>query len=177
MTASNEYGKALFEITEEAGTTDRVLGEMRLVKSAIGQSPDYVKLLDTPAIPKEERSSLAERAFGELDCNLCNLIMLLSEKHLCYLIPKIADDYSALYDESRGIISVEVISAIPLTSGQADRLTAKLGAITGKRIRLEPTVDPYVLGGIKVRYSGIQQDGTVRARLDAFEKSLKNTVI
>ncbi len=177
MTASNEYGKALFEISEEAGTTDAVLSELQLVKNAIGASPDYVKLLDTPAIPKDERCALAESAFGALDPHLCNLIMLLSEKHLCYLIPRIADDYSALYDESRGIISVDVISAIPLTAGQAERLKSKLSHLTGKTVKLNCTVDPSVLGGMKVRYSGMQTDGTVRARLDAFEKSLKNIVL
>ena len=177
MTASTEYGKALFEITEEAAGTERVLKELMLVKEVIEKSPDFIKLLDTPALPREERTSLAERAFGSLDESLCNLIMLLSERHMAYLLPKIAASYSDLYDESRGIEQVEVISAVALTNDQRAKLTSRLSSLTGKTVRLLEKVDPSVLGGMKVRYSGIQLDGTVKAKLDAFEKSLKNTVI
>ena len=45
------------------------------------------------------------------------------------------------------------------------------------RIIVKNTVSPEILGGVKLRYSGIQLDGSVKTRLDKFEASLKNTVI
>ena len=54
---------------------------------------------------------------------------------------------------------------------------AKLSAMTGKKIILKNTISPEILGGVKLRYSGIQLDGSVKTRLDKFEASLKNTVI
>jgi F-type H+-transporting ATPase subunit delta len=53
----------------------------------------------------------------------------------------------------------------------------KLAKMTGKTIIIKNTVDKSILGGVKLRYSGIQLDGSVKTRLDTFEKSLKNTVI
>ena len=122
-------------------------------------------------------SALAERAFGTLDRNLTNLVMILAEKHLSYLLPKIYDEYSSLYDESRGIERVEVISAVPLSESQSKSLVSRLEKLCEKTVKLHCTVDPSVLGGMKVRYSGIQLDGTVKARLDSFRESLKNIVI
>ena len=49
--------------------------------------------------------------------------------------------------------------------------------MTGKQVVLVNQVDPSVLGGIAVRYSGKQLDGTLRRRLDELEAGLKNTVI
>ena len=46
--------------------------------------------------------------------------------------------------------------------------------MTGKKIILKNTVKPEILGGVMLRYSGIQLDGSVKSRLDAFERSLKN---
>ena len=46
--------------------------------------------------------------------------------------------------------------------------------MTGKKIILKNTVKPEILGGVMLRYSGIQLDGSVKARLDGFAKSLKN---
>ena len=46
--------------------------------------------------------------------------------------------------------------------------------MTGKKIILTNTVKPEILGGVMLRYSGIQLDGSVKSRLDAFSRSLKN---
>ena len=49
--------------------------------------------------------------------------------------------------------------------------------MTGKTIIIKNTVDKSILGGIKLRYLGKELDGTRKARLNAIEKSLKNTII
>ena len=64
-----------------------------------------------------------------------------------------------------------------MTKTQLDAMKAKLAKITGKHIIIKNTVDPTILGGVKIRYSGIQLDGSVKTRLDKFEEGLKNTVI
>ena len=57
------------------------------------------------------------------------------------------------------------------------KLAAKLAAITGKKIIIKNTVSKEILGGIQIRYSGKQIDGSIKTRLDGFEKSLKKIVI
>ena len=49
--------------------------------------------------------------------------------------------------------------------------------LRSKTIILTNTVDPSILGGVKLRYLGVQLDGSVKTRLDKFEDALKNTVI
>lgn len=177
MTEVREYAKALFLLSEEEGVTEAVREEAQLVSSAINENPDYTKLLDTPALAVEEKVGLLDRAFGSVNTSLLNLCKILCEKRCSYLIPQVLDAYLAIYDESRGIERVEAITAIPLTESQLSALSSRLEEKTGKTVVITNTVDKSVLGGVKLRYMGIQLDGTVKARLDSFEKGLKSLII
>ena len=177
MTDAKEYGRALFLITEEDSVSDKLLSDVKTAERVLKDNPDYISLLDSPALSKGERVELAHKAFSSLDERLLNLIKILTEKRAVYLFAKAAEMYYALYDESRGIERVEAITAVPLTKEQSLALTKKLGARFGKTFVLTNLVDPSILGGIKLRYAGVQLDGSVKTRLDKFEEALKNTVI
>ena len=177
MTGAQEYGKALFLITEEDGISDKILSDIKIAESVFKANPDYVKLLNFPAITKEERVGLVDRAFSGIDERLLNLIKILTEKRMIHLFDKVAAAYYDLYDQSRGIIRVVAVTAIPLTGEQSAAITKKLAASLGKRVVLSNTVDRSILGGVKLRYNDVQLDGSVKTRLDKFEEALKNTVI
>jgi len=171
------YGEALFSLTEELGTTEKVLADVNTLIGAINNSPEYLKVLDSPALAREERLGLIDRSFGTLDKNLVNMSKLLAEKRLTYALPKALETFVTSYEKSRGIERVEVISAHPLTPSQTTRLKAKLEGITRKQIIISNTHDPSLLGGMKLRYMGVQLDGTVKTKLDSFEKRLSELVI
>ncbi len=177
MTGAIEYGKALFLITEEDGTTEKVIYDVKIARSVFADNPDYAKLLDTPSLTKDERVGLVDKAFSGLDESLKNLIKIVTEKRHAHEFSKIADAYLSLYDESRGILRVEAVTAVPITREQSEALTKKVGALTGKTAILKNTVDPSILGGVKLRYGGTQLDGSVKTRLDKFEAALRETVI
>ena len=177
MIDAKEYGKALFLLTEEDGTTAAVAEELEALREILRENPRYEKLLDTPALAKDEKLLLIDRAFSTLHENLVNLIKILCERHSVYQLPRIAGIYADLYDEARGIERVEALTAVAMTPRQMEAMRAKLSRMTGKTVIVRNTVDPSVLGGVVLRYAGKQFDGSVKARLDALEKSLKEIVL
>lgn len=177
MIDAKEYGRALFMITEEDSVSDRLLSQVKTAQSVLKANPDYAKLIDSPALTVGERIELIEGAFGSLDERLLNLIKILAEKRELHAFLGVAKAYYGFYDESRGIERVEVISAVPLTKEQIAALEQKLHQKEGKTFIVSNTVDPTILGGIKLRYSTVQLDGSLRTRLDKIEKALKTTVI
>ena len=177
MTAATEYARALFELSEELSTTECVMRDFTSLAALIRDNPSYTKLLDTPAVPKEERIALINEALGSFDTHLLNLTKILAEHHKTHLLPKIFDEYSSLYDSANGIVRAEVISAVPLSEEQLLRLTNKLSERCKSTVKLTAKVEPELLGGLKLRYLGIQLDGTVKSRLEAAEKRLKDLVI
>ncbi len=177
MTAKNEYGNALFLLSEEEGKTEITLRDIITADEIFSKNPDYVKLLETPALTKAERLALIDEAFSALDENLVNLIKILCEKRNVSSFSEVKKTFSFLYDEARGILHAEAVSSVAMTDEQIKRLSDKLSEKTGKTVILKNIVDKSILGGVKLRYLGVQIDGSVKTRLDTFEKNLKNTII
>ncbi len=177
MTSARNYGEALFLLASEEGTEEKMHTDAECLSLAIKENPDYVKLLNTPAVSREERLALIDRALLGMDKNLINLVKLLSDKHLAHKIPEALSGFFDTYDEAMGICHAEAISARPLTDRELDRLKTNLEAQTGKTVIIKNLTDPTLLGGMKLRYMGREIDGALKTRLDSFEKKLKDTVI
>ena len=172
-----EYGRALFLVAEERGTLKSIYEDAEALSRVLKENPAYTRLMDTPALPTEEKCALIDRAFGSLDADLVNFVKILTERRSFYLFERALTTYRALYDERLGILPVEVVSAVALTQAQASALSAKLSAKTGKRIRLTNTTDPSVLGGLLLRYDGKQIDGTLAVRLEKLSEALSNIIV
>lgn len=177
MSTAVEYGNALYLVAEELGIVDAMERDTRTLAAALREQPKYLHLLDSPALSRKERERLIDEAIGSLDERLTNLMKLLAASHSLHIMPKVLNAFEALSDERHGILRVEAISAVALTAEQADRLTERLQQRTGSTVILKNTVDPSVLGGIRLRGMGEQIDGTLRARLDGLESALEQMIV
>ena len=174
MAGKNEYANALFALALEENTLDEVRLDLQAAAITLKENPDYIKLLDTPALSKVERLSLIDEAFASLNYSVTNLVKILCERHAVYTLCELSDTFGLLYDEHNGIERVEAVTAVSLSEIQREALIKKLSDMTGKKIVIKNKVDPEILGGVILRYSGIQLDGSVKSRLDSFAESLKN---
>ena len=176
--AANTYAQALYGLARDEGLGATVLEELSALKKIFAETPQYSKLLSAPDVPKQERCGILDEAFrGKVHPYVLNFLKILTEKGYIRQFPQCCDAYRGFYNEDNGILVVKVLSAVKLTDQQVEKLTAKLEATTGKRIDLHCSVDPEVLGGLRLCYDGKQVDGTVQSRLDAIGKLLKNTVL
>jgi F-type H+-transporting ATPase subunit delta len=67
---------------------------------------------------------------------------------------------------ANGIVVADVLSAYPL----ADELKKEVGKLVGaKDLQLRETVDPSVLGGMRIAVPGQRFDGTLRHRIAALK--------
>ncbi len=177
MIARLEYAKALFMLAEEESACEKVLLDLRDAVAAVKENESYLELLDTPALPKEEKLQLVDEAFSSLSEYVLNLIKILCEKRSSRLLPDVLREYEALYDEKFGILRVEAVSARPMSEAQLSRLREKLEKEKGKTVIITNSTDPEILGGLKLRFSGIQLDGSLKTRLDKIEASLKSVIV
>ena len=173
----NDYGRALYELAQEQGVQDTILKETQQVSAILQQTPDYVTLLDTPALSKEQRLSLVERAFGALLPYHLNFLKILCEKHAIKQYTACAQEYAALYDRAHHILRANAITAIPMSDKQCDTLTRKLTELTGKKVILTNTLDPHVLGGVTLRFDGVQFDGSLQSRLEDLHRKLAGVIV
>ncbi len=171
--AVKEYGRALADLAAEEGLDLRLREECRFIFSVLAAEPAYIRLLAHPEVPKAERTHLIDEAFGEkLHPYMVNFMKLLTERGYAYALPDFLKEYERLYCERHDIVTAKVASAVPLSAEQQEKLTNKLISITQKQIELECTVDPSLIGGIRLQVNNTLFEGSVRAKLDSMRASL-----
>ena len=176
--AGTVYGQGLYTLAKEEALEEQILGELAVLETAFAETPEFSKLLASHNIPRQERTAVLEESFrGKVHPYVLNFLKLLTDKDHIRHFSECCKAYREQYNGEKGILEVQVISAVALNEGQKSRLTDKLTALTGKTISLLCRVDPTVLGGVMLRYEGCQVDGTLQGRLDSLNKNLKNTVI
>ena len=177
MIDASGYGKALFQLAQENGTDERVREELELVRTALRSEPSYITLLDTPSVPKEEKLTLVREAFGGMEETLVNFLCILCEKRSVNRFSACADAYDRCFDEAHEILRATAVSAVPMTAEQKTALTQRLAEMTGKQIILKNELNPALLGGITLRYGGVQLDGSIHSRLEQLGRSLRETIV
>lgn len=174
---AKRYGGSLYELAAEESLTEPILQELILAESSCKQEPEYLRLLQTPSIPKKERCALLDQAFEGVHPYVINFLKILCEEGLLGELSGCLDAYRERYNSDHGIMEATVISAVPLSAEEREKLLAKLQAKTGKTICLTEKTDPSVLGGLRLELLGERLDGTVQRRLELLRDDIANVVL
>ena len=176
--AGTVYGEALYDLAKSEGLDQEILQQLKVLDESFRAEPDFLRLLASPNLSKPERCGVLDSSFrGKLHPYLLNFLKILTEKGYPKHFPDCVAAYRARYNEDHGILPVTAVTAVALTAEQSRKLAKKLAGITGKTVDLQCRIDPAVLGGIRLDYSGKRLDDTVSHRLDALRNLLKNTVL
>ena len=96
MTDLSKYAEALFSLCEEEGILEAVRADLDCVNRVLLESKDYARILDTPALSKDERHRLATEAFGGLNEYVLNIVKMLSSSHSLYAFDRLYRDFIKL---------------------------------------------------------------------------------
>ena len=172
------YGEALYTLALEEGLTSEILAELTVLNQSFVQEPDFIRLLSSPNLSKQERCTVLDDSFrGKVHEYVLNFLKILTEKGYMKHFGLCCKAFEDLYNRDNGILPVTAITAVALKPEQAEKLTGKLSRITGKQVKLKNRIDPACLGGVRLDYDGKRLDDTVSHRLDAIRKTLQNTVL
>lgn len=174
MINGQEYGKALFMLSNEEGIEEAIFEELGDVARVLSSNPAYVKLLDSPAVSTGEKIKMIDEAFSGVHLYIMNFLKILCEKRSVYAFDACCRGYTEAYDLSANILRATAITAVEMTETQKETLAKKLEQKSGKKVVLENRVDEGIIGGVRLRYGGVQLDGTVSNRLEALRKALES---
>lgn len=105
-----------------------------------------------------------------------NYLCLVSEKGRIRFLPEICAKFKELYEKHNNIIEVTAVTAMPLSERLRDKLVAKLEAVSEAKIVLVEKVDKSLMGGIVLRYSDTEIDGSVRTKLDNIKAQIDGVI-
>ena len=172
--AAAVYAESLLQLAEETGKAEEIGAELRQLRGMWDHDPAFVTMMSTAAIEMGDRRKILRTAFGagRVSPLVLNLLLVLNDKHRSMILPSVCEAYRAKLDRRLEREEVFVATAQALSDQQRKTLQAQIKRLTGHEADLLESVDPEVLGGIKVRVGDRLYDLTVRQRLHGIQSSL-----
>ena len=90
--------------------------------------------------------------------------------------PEIEKEYRELYYLRENIEEAVAITAVPMSSEQKEKLTAKLEKTTGKKILLKNQIDKSLIGGVVLKIGNRQMDDSVKSRLEGVRRQIQGSL-
>ncbi len=175
-TIARPYAKAIFEhalaekkLSEWSGIL-QVLAETMLTNDAI----DFIS---NPAATEEQHIelllSILKQSGQDKDIQTVeNMLELLAHNKRLTILPDIKVLFEAHKSEQEKTIEVEVISYSELTEQQLEELAKSLSQRLQRKVTINTTVDPSVIGGAVIRAGDLVIDGSVRGKLNKLRTEL-----
>ena len=172
------YGGALYELAASEKLEQIILDQLQLLAESFSQEPEFIKLLSSRSLSKEERCRILDDSFsGKLHPYVVNFLKILTEKGYVRQFPDCYAAYRIRYNADHNILPVTAITAVALNEEQASRLQEKLEKLTNKTVELTNRIDPQVLGGVRLDFDGKSMDDTLAHRLASVRNLLNNTIL
>ncbi|WP_089154993.1 F0F1 ATP synthase subunit delta [Micromonospora sp. NBS 11-29] len=165
--------EALLASADTAGELGEVEDELFRFGQVVSGSAELSNALSDPMAPVQRRAELAQQLLAGkarpvtvrlVEAALAGFGGRSFGGALTRLVELAADR------RDRQVAYVTV--AAPLTDEEERRLGARLSAMYGREVSVKQTVDPDVLGGVRVRVGSDLYDGTVLRRLNETRNAL-----
>lgn len=172
---ARRYARALLDIGQEERQLRRVLGEAEEFGKALDGSPALREAMEAEHVNRRDKQVALDAILSKAGFlpSTKSFLTLLIEKGRMNILPPILVELRRMVEELEGIERVGVSVPMPMSPPQKEMLKEMLERRTGKKVVLEETVDPAVLGGLVVRVGSTVYDGSVRTQIRQIRENLQ----
>jgi F-type H+-transporting ATPase subunit delta len=171
-TIARPYAEALFRVASAANSLTswaELISEM----GQAAQNTDVIAFVQNPKIPATEvADTFLSVLKSPLNQEAKNLISILASYHRLLLLPEIAQQFLVLKNAAEGSADALISSAFALSDKELATLCQTLETKFGRKLNPKVTVDPSLIGGVRVVVGDEVLDTSVRAKLTQMQIAL-----
>jgi F-type H+-transporting ATPase subunit delta len=170
-TVARPYAEALFRVAQsgDMAAWSEVVGEL----SQLGAHPDVQAFASNPNVTHAELAdTIAALVKSPLTGEAKNFIAMLIENRRLTLLPEIGAQFMVLKNAQEGAADAFIQSAFEMSQAQVAELLTSLEKKFGRKLNPSVTVDPALIGGVRVVVGDEVLDTSVRARLQQMHVAL-----
>ncbi|ATO16701.1 F0F1 ATP synthase subunit delta [Micromonospora sp. WMMA2032] len=165
--------EALLASADSAGELGEVEDELFRFGQVVSGSTELSNALSDPMAPVERRATLAQQLLSgkarPVTVRLVEVALAgFGGRSFSGALTRLVELAADRRDRQVAYVTV----AAPLTDEEERRLGARLTEMYGREVSVKQTVDPDVLGGVRVRVGSDLYDGTVLRRLNETRNAL-----
>ena len=159
------YASVLFDAVGDDAVDDvytQLDAAVRLVRS---HAPLRDAMLDE-TVSGAVRADTARNVFAGLNPVLIETLVVMADRGNFDLLSSLLEAYNSTAEEKRGIVAVDVTTAVELSDALRESITKKLAADLGKGVVLREKVDTGIIGGIVFSAHGQRVDASIASQLE-----------
>ncbi len=169
---ARRYAQALFELANEKGTIDTQESELKQALGIFAENPSLQSTFESSQTSPAKKKELIEQVFASFSETTRGFLGLLVRKHRESAFPKAVQAFSQSADRARGILEVEVRSAVALGQEELKALENRLIQGGARSVRFSTKVEPDLIGGVVLSVGDRLYDGSVKTRLKRLKERL-----
>ncbi len=174
ITIGRPYAEAVFK-SAQAKKTIAAWSEMLKYAAAVSSEEHVSALISNPSVSAKQVADIfLEICKNKLSEEGRNLIMLMAENGRLDVLPQVSELFEQLKSQYEGVLDANIVSAFALNGGQLRQLIAMLEKRFKHEINAKVSVDPELIGGVKVEIGDEVLDTSVRGKLEAMAVALKS---
>ncbi len=172
-TLARRYATAVFALASDAGSVERVGAELTTILRTIHSDPVILQYFTSPIVNRvDKEQALLESLRGKVGDVPLHTVLLLVRKRRESLLEELVTEYDKLARAARGVEPLLVTTARELTESDVRALVESMERTYGKKFEASVTVDPSLIGGVRVVMGDRMIDGSVSGRLEELTRSL-----
>lgn len=169
--AAARYVKSLLELAVEKNVLEEVHQDMLLFSKTVRESKPFELLLGSPIIKHDKKRDILEALFkGKVNALTMAVFDILTRKNREPLLPAIAGQFHAAYNEYKQIGKATVTTAVPLDDALRAEVTALVQRLSKKNnVELTEKLDKNMIGGFILNVGDRQIDASLKNKLKSLQ--------
>ncbi len=170
----NRYAQGFLRTMSSEKEFSRLYKQLQEFEQFVTAQEKYEHVFLRPFIPTSRKIKLIEEIMkkSRFDAKVARFIRLLVEKERLYILPGLVEKIPDIWNESRGVVSFEVTSAIPLSEKQKQALQGKLEKMESAPVSLKYKIDSGLIGGIYLNRNNMIYDLSIRGSLTRMKEKI-----
>ena len=154
-------------------------GDLAGFEAVVEQSEELRAVLHNPEVDSDAKRGVLDALMQQADAQplVRNFLRVLVDRGRLDRLPEITAAFAERVAAATGRITIEAITAVPLTDPLRQAIVSRVAEQTGRQVDLSESVDPEIVGGLLLRIGGVMVDGSVRQRLDDLGRTLASAPI
>ncbi len=170
-TVARPYAEALFRVAQQGDMA--AWSELVSQLAQVGANPDVQAFAANPNVTARDlTATLSSLIKSPMTPEAANFLQMLAENGRISLLPQIGAQFAALKNAQQGAADAVIHSAFDLSPDQVGALVATLEKKFGRKLNPTVTVDPSLIGGVRVLVGDEVLDTSVRAKLQQMHAAL-----
>jgi F-type H+-transporting ATPase subunit delta len=171
-TIARPYAVAAYKLGKEQGALAKWSEMLSFAKAIVNDAQMQAYIQDPKVLDADLEVNFLKVCGDALNEHGQNLVKLLVEYGRLPILPAISEAFEALKAIDEGSLDAEIIAAVKLSAAEVKDLVTRLEAKFGKKIEAHVSVDPEIIGGIKIIVGDTVIDASVKGQLQNLAYSL-----